>query len=120
MKRLISALIFLLSLNSILFAQTGTCEQPGDLQKALSCLCIALYDYVSIVAFIMILISSIVYALGQMFGAETRARANVWATSMLTGAIIGIILIVLVPAFLASLLGLGSFDPNNCTFSRVP
>jgi len=30
-------------------------------------------------------------------GAETRARATVWATAMLTGAIIGAILYVIVP-----------------------
>ena len=106
-KQLFSFLLLL----SLAFSTSTT------LEDALRDLCNALYDYVGTVAFIMILLSSIVFALGQMFGAETRARANVWATSMLTGAITGIILIVLVPSFLAWLLGFSSFDPNTCTFT---
>lgn len=110
----VKSLAFGFFLFSLLSYSFGACNQPANLTEALTCLCTALYEYVSIVAFMMIVLSSIVYALGQLFGAETRARANVWATSMLTGAIIGVILIVIVPGFLASVLGV-SFNPNTCT-----
>ena len=93
------------------------CSSVDDLEVALQCLCVTLYDYISMVAFVMITLSSLVYALGNMFGAETRARANVWATSMLTGAIIGLVLIIIVPAFLATLLGYSTFDAGTCEFS---
>ncbi|VVB66639.1 Uncharacterised protein [Candidatus Gugararchaeum adminiculabundum] len=33
-------------------------------------------------------------------GAETRARANVWSTAMLTGALIGILIALIGPAVL--------------------
>ncbi|MFH1447725.1 MAG: hypothetical protein ABIG39_02580, partial [Candidatus Micrarchaeota archaeon] len=33
-----------------------------------------------------------IYAIGQVLGAETRARASVWATAMLVGGVIGLII----------------------------
>ncbi|MBD3389664.1 hypothetical protein GF415_01780, partial [Candidatus Micrarchaeota archaeon] len=60
-----------------------------------------LYDMVStllaVVVFVLIVVAAIVYAAGQVMGAETRARASVWATSMIVGAIIGIVIYLLVP-----------------------
>ena len=88
-----------------------------DLETALTDFCKFMYDMVGTVAMIMVLLSSIVFALGQLFGAETRARANVWATSMVTGAIIGILLTVLLPWLLAKMLGQSGFDAANCTFT---
>ncbi len=89
----------------------------GDLEAVLKDFCEVLYTWVGELAFILILLSSIIFALGQMFGAETRARANVWATNMLTGAIIGIVIVVLLPSIMAMLLGL-QYDPNGgaCSF----
>ncbi|MGV8176338.1 MAG: hypothetical protein ACP5NX_00880 [Candidatus Bilamarchaeaceae archaeon] len=44
---------------------------------------------------LLIIMAAAVYAIGQTLGAETRARASVWATAMFTGAIIaGIIMFV--------------------------
>lgn len=93
---------------TILFAQTT------NLTVALKNFCDFLYNIVGEVAILMILLSSIVYTGGQFFGAETRARANVWATNMLTGAIIGIVIIVLLPGFLAAMIG-GSYS-GGCNF----
>ncbi len=115
MRKTITIYLFLILFVGMASAQQG-CSNIQDLEQALTCLCTTLYSYVSMIAFVMITLSSLVYALGQMFGAETRARANVWATSMLTGAIIGIVLIIIVPAFVAILLGKGNFDPNSCQF----
>ncbi|MBI5158870.1 hypothetical protein HY992_02000 [Candidatus Micrarchaeota archaeon] len=47
---------------------------------------------VPVVALLMFIVAGAVYAAGQIMGAETRARANVWATAMLVGGIIGLIL----------------------------
>ncbi len=47
---------------------------------------------VPVVALLMFITAGAVYAAGQIMGAETRARANVWATAMLVGGIIGLIL----------------------------
>ena len=66
---------------------------------------ISLLDVVvSIVAplmFTMIVIAAFVYAIGQLFGAETRARATVWSQRMLVAvgmaALIILVMIFLVP-----------------------
>jgi hypothetical protein len=39
-----------------------------------------------------------------VLGAETRARASVWATAMLTGAVIGILIYLITPMVLKALL----------------
>jgi len=56
------------------------------------------YGLLPTVAFILFLLSGLVYAAGQVFGAETKAKAQGWAVSLLVGGIIGIIITILAPA----------------------
>jgi len=49
---------------------------------------------------LMLVIAAVIYAAGQMMGAETRARANVWATAALVGALIGVLIIAIAPPVL--------------------
>lgn len=51
----------------------------------------------------LVILSAIVYALGQMAGAETRARASVWATGILAGALVATVIYVLFFQILTSL-----------------
>jgi hypothetical protein len=68
-----------------------------------------LYNLVSVVLtaviFLLIVAAAIVYAGGQLLGAETRARATVWATSMFMGALIGVLIYVIVPFVLGMMMG---------------
>ncbi|MFH1471040.1 MAG: hypothetical protein ABIF01_04790, partial [Candidatus Micrarchaeota archaeon] len=41
---------------------------------------------------LMFIMAGGIYAIGQMLGAETRARASVWATAMLVGGVIGLVI----------------------------
>ena len=93
-----SAFFALFLLVSLSFSQS-------PLSEALAELCGFIRDLVPITAMLMITGAAAVYAGGQMMGAETRARANVWATSMLTGAVIGILITVIVPYTLGIMLG---------------
>ena len=70
---------------------------------ALSSLCTGVRQLLPIASMLMIVLAGIIYAGGQMMGAETRARANVWATACLTGAIIGLLIVVVAPTILNSL-----------------
>jgi Na+-driven multidrug efflux pump len=98
----------------LVFAATAVAD---ELETALSGFCTDLYSYVGDLAFIMILMSAIVFAVGQFFGSEARARANVWANSMFIGALIGLIMVILVPWFLGLLLGSDlTFNASDCTF----
>ena len=68
--------------------------------NAMQALCSSLMSLLPIVAMLMIVIAGVIYAAGQMMGAETRARANVWATAALVGAIIAILIVVVAPPVL--------------------
>jgi hypothetical protein len=52
---------------------------------------------------LMIIFAGVVYAAGQMMGAETRARASVWATAALTGALFGALIYAIVPVVLTTI-----------------
>ncbi|MCX6772493.1 MAG: hypothetical protein NTV88_01850 [Candidatus Micrarchaeota archaeon] len=95
------SLIFTIIFFGIVYAQTA------QLKNALESLCSSVHELVPIAAMLMILLAAVIYATGQMMGAETRARANVWATSCLTGAIIGILIATIAPAVLAIIAGPG-------------
>ena len=93
---------------------TGTGGSPTTIAAGIC----QLYDTVNVVLgaviFVLIVLAAVVYAAGQVMGAETRARASVWATSMIVGAVIGIIIYVLVPPILNSMLQ-GTSVSAECT-----
>jgi hypothetical protein len=60
---------------------------------------------------LLIILAAAVYAIGQIVGAETRARASVWATAMITGALIGIVIYLVVPGLIKLML------PTDAVFS---
>ncbi len=80
----------------------------SNLKFALSELCTNTKSLIPVVVFLMIVAGGVVYAAGQVFGAEVRSRANVWATAMVIGSLICILLVTVVPSFLATMYG----DPS--------
>jgi hypothetical protein len=114
MKALFILLAFSL-MAGMLFAQDDsgqTTAQPtggmNNVKVALSDLCIQVKSIIPVVLFLMIVVGGVVYSAGQVFGAEVRSRANVWATAMVIGAIICVLIITVLPSFLATMYG----DPN--------
>ena len=97
--RKLGILIALALVISIVSAQSGL----SNVQSAISDLCGGLRSLLPVAAMLMIILAGVIYAAGQMMGAETRARANVWATACLTGAIIGLLIVVIAPSILNSL-----------------
>jgi hypothetical protein len=97
------AMFFVFALS--LLASFAFATPTSQLKNALSSLCTGLSQMVPVAAMLMVLLASVIYATGQMMGAETRARANVWATSALTGAIIGILISVIAPSVLQTIAG---------------
>lgn len=82
----------------------------GNLASALNILCTNAKTFLGAVAMILVVLAGATYAVGQVLGAETRARAAVWATAMLTGAVIGIVIYIIMPPLIAALLGTSSSD----------
>lgn len=109
--------ILILNLFSVAFAGTG----KTNICKALQGLCEASQTFLAGAAMLLIVLAGTIYAIGQILGAETRARASVWATAMLTGALIGIIIYLVAPVVIQVLLqGTGATPPagaNPCSFT---
>ncbi len=82
-----------------------------NISEQFSQLCSQIKTVVPIVAFSMLLLGGIIYAAGQIMGAETRARANVWATAMLTGGIIGLLIAASAPYIIWFFAGMFSNSP---------
>jgi hypothetical protein len=79
------------------------CDGPNGflaVGKAVDDMCIQLMGVLPVASMLMVIAAGAVYASGQMMGAETRARANTWATAMLVGALIGIIIVTVAPSVL--------------------
>ena len=82
-------------------------------KNAISTLCVSLTSILPIASMLMVVVAGVIYAAGQLMGAETRARANVWATAALTGALIGLLIYAIAPAVLQTIYG-GS-EQVSCT-----
>ena len=87
------------------FAMASGIGGVTSLTSALYQFCAGIKGIVPIAAMLMIFGAAVLYAIGQLMGAETRARANVWATAMFTGAIIGILIVVITPSMLNYIYG---------------
>ncbi|MDD5340351.1 MAG: hypothetical protein PHV13_03815 [Candidatus ainarchaeum sp.] len=92
--------VLVLSLISVAFAQT---DGESNLSSALKTLCYISQTVMGAVVMVLIVLAGATYAIGQIMGAETRARATTYATAMLTGAVIGAIIYLVGPIILTAL-----------------
>lgn len=106
-----SAFLALFSVSPI-FAACVSTDPTYNLCLAMQNLCAGIQSLIPVASMLMLVIAAVIYAAGQMMGAETRARANVWATAALTGALIGILIVAISPAVLQTIAG-GS-NTINC------
>ena len=89
----------------------------GYIITAMSDLCINARAILATGAMILIILAAAVYAVGQVVGAETRARASVWATAMITGAVIGIVIYLIVPNIISFLMKGVQAPDDPCSFT---
>ena len=101
MKKDILVFGLVLLVGSVFAAASGV----SNVKDAMSGLLTGLQGILPVAAMLMVLVAGVIYASGQMMGAETRARANVWATACLTGALIAILITVVAPSVLTSING---------------
>jgi|GEM_PF-3327117 len=76
------------------------------IKAALFGLCETVKGLLGVAMMLMVVSAAIVYSIGQVMGAETRARAAVWATSMFNGAIIAALIYLIVPWMLNQMVDL--------------
>ena len=77
----------------------------GSVTSGVSQFCAGMTNLLPPAAMLMVLLGAVVYAAGQMMGAETRARANVWATAALTGALFAMLITSVAPPALGMIYG---------------
>lgn len=89
------------------------CEGEHSLAKDLASLAFSVSNLLPILSLTMFILAGFVYGGSQVLGAETRARASVWATTLLIGGAIGLMLTasanMLVNAFTTPAFG----DPDD-------
>ena len=105
-----------LALFVMMVANIAMADTTGGLtnvSNAMKDLCYTARNFLGISAMLLVVLAGAVYAIGQVLGAETRAKAAVWATAMLTGAVIGIIIYLIVPTIIHSLF------PNDSSGGRT-
>ncbi len=107
MKKTVFAMIVVAILG---LAAADSAHPLETVKNAMNNLCLDAKSLLPVVAMLMIVVAGIIYAAGQIMGAETRARANVWATAALTGALIGILIYSVAPGVLTTIYNNGSGD----------
>ncbi len=98
--------VFVLSfyMTAVYAATTNPQSSFNNVRNTVTEVCKSLRSLLPVASMLMIIGAGVTYAIGQFVGAETRARANVWATNMLIGAIIGLVIAVVAPAALNTLM----------------
>ncbi|MFH2106967.1 MAG: hypothetical protein ABII22_06940 [Candidatus Micrarchaeota archaeon] len=99
-KYLIMLMVLLNLATLAIAADTGT----QNIANAMKELCHNAQMLLGGAALILIVLAAVVYAIGQITGAETRARASVWATAMIIGALVGIAIYLLIPSIIRTLI----------------
>jgi len=99
-------LVLLLSVFSLVFAQAGgqgAGQASSRLKTTLCDLYTDLHSIIPTVAFVLFVLAGVSYAGGQFFGAETRAKAVSWSMSMVTGAVIGLLIMQVASVLITNL-----------------
>jgi len=81
-----------------------------SLEETLISLCDSLFEIIPSIAFLLVATAAVAYAIGNLMTSEMRARAHVWAMSCLVGAIIGGVMLIVVPTLLGALIKAGGVD----------
>ncbi|VVB58988.1 Uncharacterised protein [Candidatus Anstonella stagnisolia] len=88
----------------------------NDVTNTAGQLCDGVKGILPVAAMLMVVLAGVIYAAGQVMGAETRARANVWATAALTGALISVLIVVVAPPVLNAIYP----GVSGCAGCQVP
>jgi quinol-cytochrome oxidoreductase complex cytochrome b subunit len=80
---------------------TGTARVTAALETLRTIVC----QFFGALITVCIVLAAIAYAAGNVMGAEAGARAKVWATNLVIGAAIGVVLYLVSPLVLGALSG---------------
>ena len=55
------------------------------------------------IGMVVVVLAAVIYAAGQIGGAEFRASATKWATALIVGAVLSLVIILLIPSILGAI-----------------
>ena len=111
---LFSLFVFLIMV-AILVATLAFAQEPQErFVTGLNNICIMVKNLLPIVVILLFVIAALVYGVGQIFGAEMKSKAQSWATNMVVGAIIGLIIWVLTKPILSLFLPEEAIPTSFC------
>jgi len=106
--------LVILNIVGMAWSGGGTAD-TNNIYTAMRWLCNTARSMLGAVAMVLVVMAGVTYAIGQVLGAETRARAAVWATAMLTGAVIGLVIYIVMPYVIGALFtGTAGGGGNPC------
>jgi len=80
----------------------------SSIASVVSVVCNMLKGILPIIVFTLFILAGVAYGIGNFFGAETRAKAQGWGMSALTGAIIMLVIYIMADPIITALYGSAS------------
>jgi len=118
LKQYIITILFIIIASTYAQGLTSLNCQDKDGFEALNCVFCGLKNDVEgllgPIAFLLIIMSAVIYAGGQLGDAQLRAKAQGWAVMAIMGALIAFVLMSIGPTIVAAMFG------NSCSTYTTP
>jgi hypothetical protein len=111
MKKVFLILLFLIAFSFATTPPVPTSTTGVDTEGVLRAQIGIVLGILAVLMMLFGILAAVVYVIGQMFGAETKAKATVWARSMLTAVGVAAALLAVLFLMLPGLLGVGDPTP---------
>ncbi len=96
------------------FAASSTISGISQLNAGFSSIACSLFGLLPPLAMVLVILAAVIYAAGQVGGAEFRANAGRWATALIVGAVLALVLVLLLPGILNALSPSETFNAGAC------
>ena len=107
----IKILLALLLVAGVVFAQT---EVGSRLYNVLNYLCGTMVMLLPVIALSLLVMAAVVYGIGHVFGSETKQKAQSWATGMIIGMLISLIIWLISKPIISMFLSPGAIPEDFC------
>jgi len=103
--RKLRVLLVLLAFSVLATAASSISDLGDSFEEQMMQVVDLLKNIVPIISLALFIFAGLVYAIGQVFDAQTRHKAQNWALAMITGGIIGFLLVLVAPYLVEFLMG---------------
>ena len=114
--------VALLLLQLLLLPALVSAAAPPQFENALCRIYDALKSILPVLIIVVLTVAAVIFVVGQVLGAEMRAKANSWAQHIVVYSVVAILVLLVVPWLLQQIdpsLNLERACPSNFTNSSV-